>query len=263
LFFALSFCACTHHLKVTRAVPLKDASAVQPQKRAYASVMVLPPTGSERGAATALASLEKALLKRGVRVISSGVTGRVVVEETEAGAKTEGATGLSDLERALVLARKSNADALLQVSELEWVDSARWFVPKPGMSGLAEAESKEEFEAADSRRRVAITSPRLVFIGKIIDVESGEIVASIDLSRSVGDAAVPASYKESSREFNVDSSTVRMRVTTELMDRLAQIVSTGENRAPAAVAAQPETPAPPPSAPASAAPAPPSAAPTP
>lgn len=249
LIFALALASCVQTVTVNTAVPLRDGSAKSPDKHAYTTVMVLPPSGGARGEAPELSALERALLKRGVRIISSGVTGRVVVEETDQGRGTQGATGLSDLERALVLARKSNADCILQVTELTWKDSSRYFIPTGEGGSLDEAKSREEYLAASAQRRFSVISPRLTFIGKLIDVETGEVVVSVDLSRSVGDVSVPASYKITSREFNVNSSTARESIVAEVMDALAQIVSSGPPRAPTAA-----PPPPPPAPSASAAP---------
>ena len=106
---ALAGLGCSSMLHV-EPTDVRNTSAIAPTKAAYKSVMVLPPQGSERGAASELAALEKELLRRGIKVVSSGLTGRVVVEQTESGRGTEGAAGLSDLERALVLAKKSVAN---------------------------------------------------------------------------------------------------------------------------------------------------------
>ncbi len=88
--------------------------------------MVLPSRGSERGQVSDLAEVERVLLEGGVRVISSGMTGRVVFDPV--GNRVETAANLSDLERALVLARSSSADALLQIVEFGWTDGGRPFV---------------------------------------------------------------------------------------------------------------------------------------
>ncbi len=106
---------------------MEDRSAPLRPSKQYASIMVLPPTGSERGQVGELVEVERLLLNSGFKVISSGVTGRVVTT-----GQTAGAAPMSDLERALVLARTSHADALLQIAKLDWEPSSRSFVADGG-----------------------------------------------------------------------------------------------------------------------------------
>lgn len=221
---------------------IHDESALTPAKPSYKSVMVLPPRGSERGAATELGALEKELLRRGIRVVSSGVTGRVVVEQTESGRGTEGATSLSDLERALVLAKKSNAEGLLQVSTLEWRPQVRHYVRRQGSTEL-ELVSADEY-VTHRGVKLTVKSPELKFEGKLIDVESGEIVASVALAHSVADVTdrevVTGGFNS---ETIIDSDGARDKVSAGLLSTLAEKIAVGGERkvAPAVVAeAKPE-----------------------
>ena len=67
--------------------------------------MVLPPQGNDRGQVSDVSVIERIMLAAEARVISSGVTGRVVAQGNDA--RVGGAEQLSDLERALVVARDS------------------------------------------------------------------------------------------------------------------------------------------------------------
>lgn len=228
-------------LTVGPRVPVHDQSVPTPQKSAYASVMVLPPRGSERGAVTDLASLEKALLKKGVRVISSGVTGRVVVDGAEGKRGGDTATQLSDLERALVLARKSNADAILQVMEIGWrddlpaVDRYYWFDDKTWHELEKKPESDWFRQNRGKEHRLAIIrGPALAFQAKVIDVETGEIVAAVDLAQStVGEIESKVLYlpKKGKKEVKITSDELRAAVIDAVMERLADVIVKGQARA--------------------------------
>jgi sugar phosphate isomerase/epimerase len=230
---------------LTSAHPARDQSAVVPHKSAYSSVMVLPPSGSERGQVSELAQLEKALIKAGVRVISSGVTGRIVVEGAGE-RKSDAAQSLSDLERALVLARKSGAEVLLQVMTLRWDrddGSSRWFALAEG-DALRELATATEYESIRRDRRWRLIGPTLRFEAKLIDVESGEIVATADMSQSTvrqmssGKYLVTTGHQgtisnEGPNETVFDAPDLRERVVMSIMGQLARLIASGKPRAPA------------------------------
>jgi hypothetical protein len=235
----VSGCASTTTLQVTQQVPLLDQSVPTPQKPAYSIVMVLPPKGSERGEVSELANLEKALLKQGVRVISSGVTGRVVIDNAE-GQKNEGAAQLTDLERALILARKSGAEALLQVADMKWAkepNKFRYYLLQQDGKTFAEV-SKADFDGAGSEKQWMITGPSLHFEAKLIDVESGEIVAAVDISQStaheLSSKIVPVTVKGGSivpnvqQATEVDSPDLREGAVQDMMGKLAAIIAQGK-----------------------------------
>jgi hypothetical protein len=241
----VSGCASTTTLQVTQKAPLVDQSVPTPQKPAYAIVMVLPPKGSERGQVSELAQLEKELLKRGVRVISSGVTGRVVIDNAE-GKKNEGAAQLTDLERALILARNSGAEALLQVVTMEWEkqpNNYRHYLLESDGQTFAEV-SKQDYESSSAERQWMITGQSLHFEAKVIDVESAEIVAAIDISQStaheLSSKIVPITVKGGAIASNpalvhatdVDSEDLKMSVAAEMMSKLASIIAAGKAHDP-------------------------------
>jgi hypothetical protein len=226
-------------LTIGPRTPVHDQSVPTPTKAAYQTVMVLPPRGSERGAVTDLAALERALLKHGVRVISSGVTGRVV-DGPDGRRVAESATQLNDLERALVLARKSNADAVLQLMDMGWRDDVPelyryyWFdegawqemTTKPDGEWYRQNRGKES-------RLVVVKGPALGFTAKVIDVESGEIVASVELIQStVGEVEGKTVYfpKKGKKEIKLTSDELRRAVIDSVMNRLADVIVKGQPR---------------------------------
>lgn len=177
---------CTSVTYELRAEPLtavedQSASSANLAQRSYRQVMVLPPSGSERGQFdTNLAVLERALLRRGLTMIAPAVSARVVFNEDQpSGAQRRGGSELSDLERILIMARESRANAVLQIGELGDQGAARrLFVATPGVAPLREVTPGEWNRAAPAWRW-ALEAPVLRFTARLIDVESGEIMASL------------------------------------------------------------------------------------
>jgi hypothetical protein len=199
---ALAALSCTQPVMVTLAPgparPLADRSVNSPTPRSVHTVMVLPPEGTSRDPQKVpeFSALERELLRRGIRVISAGLTGRVAIESKVSSESGSAATNLSQLERALVLAKKSNADALLQVESLGWEPQSRGFVYTVPPSGpppafFREAASPEEWSATPFTQRYAIQGPTMHFVGKLIDVESGEVNVVIDLTQPTYDLLPP------------------------------------------------------------------------
>src|SRR3990172_8126863 len=115
---------CAH--SITTAVPVgaeprdRSVAAAALREKVIASVMVLPSSGTVRGQfESALNLVERAFLERGVTVITPAVTGRVAGRDAPGEPRKE-AADLTDLERALIMARQSGADAVLQVGEWDW-----------------------------------------------------------------------------------------------------------------------------------------------
>ncbi len=221
--------------------------------------MVLPPQGTERAQQKVpeISGLEKELLRRGIRVISAGLTGRVAIESKLETSSGSNATGLSQLERALVLAKKSNADALLQVEVLEWAPESRRFIYQPPAPSFVPA-TEADWNATPSGQRYTIVGPTLRIEGKLIDVESGEVMAAIDLSQATVNLVAPNATKSftwiDGQGFTYDSAYGNGKMSTEspefrqkaqdaLMGALAAHVAGGPNDPPP-VAAPPPQPAP-------------------
>jgi hypothetical protein len=170
---------CAAQLSVAPGAP-RDRSAPTATKAPVSKVMVLPPRGSERGQVSELAELERVLLAKGFRVISSGITGRVASGPAEE--RVDEAARLSDLERALILAKKSNADALLQVGEIAFQPAERLFAFLEGDSSHL-MEVTEQSSSPDAIF-VRMKEERFSFQAKVINVDDGEILVSMDISQS-------------------------------------------------------------------------------
>lgn len=187
----LGACAPSEYtLHMTAARPPIDESAVSPRLVAnrYTKIMVIPPSGSARGQFDSTISIfEAEFLKLGITVISGAVTGRVVLSN-EVGTdekRVEGAAQLSDAERALIMAKRTGAHAVLQVGQFEWSERdeapARFFVADPATLQYREVD-EGTFQTVEPKFRWMLTSQRLLFIGKLIDVESGEVIASFKIT---------------------------------------------------------------------------------
>jgi hypothetical protein len=197
--------------------PLDPTDLTVPARvnRRFGTIMVLPPFGSERGAASALAEVERVLLDGGVRVISSGVTGRVVRDQT--GDRVESAANLSDLERALVLARGSNAEALLQILEIGWVQGERSFVL-----------DQDRFDEVG--HGISVNSSALVQVGeaifkfqaRLISVDNGEILMNIEILQGTSRVSPPQKLDVTSSPLNGMS---RHFIDTDGPDRRQTVVS--------------------------------------
>lgn len=145
-------------------------------------VMVLPPSGTMRGEFEAqLNFIERAFLQRGIRIISPAVTGRVIAEEGT-GKPREGAARLSDMERALILAKKSGAEAILQVGEWRTAaEGSRYFCgPKAG-----DLMDCDESSFLNARYGLELIGRKLRFLGRLLDVETGEVLISIDVEQLI------------------------------------------------------------------------------
>jgi hypothetical protein len=147
--------------------------------------MVLPPSGSERGQVGELVEIEHLLLDNDFKVISSGITGRVVTS-----GDMVGAAPMSDLERALVLARTSHADALLQIARVTRERSYRAFVWE-GAGPYREVQPGTPVSAADVLR---VHETRFQIQARVIDTADGAVTMAIDLTARTSDlvpSAVP------------------------------------------------------------------------
>lgn len=140
-----------------------------------ASVMILEPTGAAvSDFEPARLDLERGFMLKGIRLVVPAVTGRIVQEQT----KTETAALLSDLERAIVLARSSGADVILQVGAFASAgSSSRFFCLEEG-STLTECDAKRAF----SRFSRTVQAEVWRFLGRLLDTASGEVLASIDIA---------------------------------------------------------------------------------
>jgi hypothetical protein len=204
---------------VPAVAQLRDLSRVSPDlKRArYRKVIVVAPSGSSRGAFDeTLNAIEGAFLDAGLKVISSAVTARVGKESdgTSNTAKGEG-TGLSDVEKALILAKSSGADVMLQVGSWEWLPATtsekrtvqvsqgfqiynrtisepvvqtnniqRYFKASAETQPFELSEtSKSDYESS-AALKISVASDLLHFTGRLIEIKTGEVMGTLSMYSS-------------------------------------------------------------------------------
>ncbi len=185
----LSGCVSTSTLTMTREKPVVDRSVVSPklEKNRYEKIMVIPPSGTSRGAfEPQIVLFEREFLRRGITVISGAITGKVVLEAPggDDEKKSEAAALLTDLERALIMAKRTGADAILQVGDFslsQEVVKTRFFVVD-ATGGTFREVPQEEYEAFQGFQKQWFASKEMRFIGRLVDVENGEVVATLDVS---------------------------------------------------------------------------------
>jgi hypothetical protein len=193
--FAASGCGYKYTFKMEPELPIRDETSVAPQlkEKKFSKIIVIPPSGTARGQFDReINFFEREFLNHNLTVISAAVTGRVVFElkGNEGEKREEGAQGLSDAERALVMAKKTGADAILQIGTFAWQGRrmCRYFVGVGGNAGsqtpsdLKEVTLKE-YEA-HTGARMPISGQWLEFVGRLIDVQSGEVMASFKYGNS-------------------------------------------------------------------------------
>jgi len=205
VFFLLSTIGC-HSITLTMAPEreMRDNSVLTKdlETAKYKKIMVIPPQGTVRGEFDSnVATFEREFLKKGVTVISAAVTGRVVLES--AGKEEKGgqiAVNLSDAERALVMAKQTGADAILQIGLFQWNNSTatRFFIRTDDAYEYKEV-TKQEFRTADHVRKISYPASVLRFVGRLIDVQSGEVRATFDIENAAN-WNMPAKYEATIRE---------------------------------------------------------------
>ena len=183
---AVTGCGTPYQLQL-KSAPLIDKTSRSPElaDKNYRKVMVIPPSGSgTEQFDSKLALFEAELLKINVTVISGAVTGRVVTDSKVAGSAHDGAAKLSDIERALVMAKKTGADAVIQIGSFGWSkDDAqpyRYFVEDAATKSMKEVDEKT-FASTPSAKRYQLRSPKLSFVGRLVDVESGQVMAAFNI----------------------------------------------------------------------------------
>jgi len=188
-------CASFDH-RVARREPLLDESSTSSNLSAkkYTRIMVIPPSADTKGGGfeEQLASAEREFLRRGMTLISPAVTGRVYDRE----GLDSRTIDLTDMERALILAKDSNTEALLQIGTFRWepiVESKRsqryfiavknpgsvWYSPNPKYT-FNEVD-RAQYVNHNVNERIALSAEYLIFTGRLVDVQDGEVVASFSL----------------------------------------------------------------------------------
>ncbi|MEQ8766055.1 MAG: hypothetical protein RL885_19210 [Planctomycetota bacterium] len=186
---AFTSCASPYVLKMPATKqPIEDnVVSSRLEDKQYDRLIVIPPSGTARGQFDALIALfEKEFLRSELTVVSSSITGRVVYENTQdsESRRVEGAQGLSDTERALVMAKETGADGILQIGQWDWSDTevaTRFFVLQHGTTQFQETDA-QTFNNALPTERYSFSSPSLHFVGKLLDIEDGQVVATFDMT---------------------------------------------------------------------------------
>ncbi len=235
-------CATQYTLRVSPTGELIDGSSVATDLagKHFKKFIIVPSSGVARGEyEQVVATLEKELLHRNVRLISSAVSGRIVEDKTGAGElKNEAGRLLSDTERLFVMAKKSRADAILQIGKIYWeqVPFGLFILDKKAEDLAFVQATPAQFEAWTGPK-IALPGPVLRLTGKVMDVESGEIVASLSISSPASSELTQeyvGTYKLKSRvpvrvseNFRLDPGAVvwddaRRKAVTKAMNTVAR-----------------------------------------
>lgn len=180
-------CATEYTLRMPPAPEPKDNAVVAKafEEKPFKKFIIIPASGVAGGEYERVVTfLERELLKRNIQLISSAVSGRVVEDKTGAGEKkNERAIPLSDTERLFVMAKKTGADAILQIGSLRWESAAcgLFVLNKKGEDQTFEQVGPAEFEAW-AGPKISISCPMLHFTGRLMDVENGVIMVSLSYS---------------------------------------------------------------------------------
>lgn len=169
-----------------------DESVVSPQLvgKEFKKIMVLPPAGEAGKYDAVLALFQREFLRHGLTVISADVTARAAAEGTPVDPK------LSDAEKALVLAKRTGADAILQIGQWEWSKEPtqnRFFVYDEASGDKSYREvSKAEYDSHPGAR-MAFPSVELRFVGRLTNLATGEVLGLFDV-KSPANFNLPARY---------------------------------------------------------------------
>jgi hypothetical protein len=163
-----------------KRIPILNRSTWAANRRRCTAVMVLPGAGSGQRNEDVLLALEGQLISRGIRVVSTGMTGRFASAPTGA----QGAAPLSELERVMALAQRANVDCVFQVGKLEiGIHGAQrsfvWTGPDAPLRELRRGEAVYYPSQVWS-----LEGPVWEIGGKVIDVARGDVLAIVDLYQS-------------------------------------------------------------------------------
>lgn len=154
---------------------LNTASSRRPR-----SLMLLGPDGvGHVQPAVVERELERRFLAATVAVITPAITGRVV-----AAPKNEDSDHLTTLERAMVLARQSNADVIVQLEAPEAVAAQPRHFCSDGRHDFRECSEADSRVISTNRTFVA---SEIRLRGRVIETTRGEIVATVDLRTAIAD----------------------------------------------------------------------------
>jgi hypothetical protein len=194
--FILAGCGSTMTLTMDPVTPIiEDDSAVSKNMPKYTRVMLVPPSGTATVAFEKnMAVAEREFIKRGLSLISPAVTSRVL-EGVQTGGENSGkeltnakneVTKLSDVEKALIMAKRTNAEAIIQIGSFDQQaprgrpGAARYFIKSPSGANMMEVDEKTYYNVmgSDTITRRGFGDYYVDFSGRLIDVQSGQVMAS-------------------------------------------------------------------------------------
>ena len=172
-------CQQTNTVKLEfQGLKLADRSVHSPGRVSECrSAIVLEPSQSADETPIAQGLAERELMTAGIKVVSVAVTARIV-EQNENGHYAR--VRLSPVERAVTLGRETNADCVVQISNLSLIDHSRYFAWDGSSPTMVEV-SAADYTIHPSYRRKEVTVPRYSLSAKVIRVEDADILAAIEL----------------------------------------------------------------------------------
>lgn len=170
--------ACQHNrvlVLAPKAPPWTDSSRYEREPPLGLSRVLLVPPGGEEGEdlLSRVDVAASALKEFGVTLLLPEVGG--------------GPPRLLDTQMSLDLARRAEADAVLDVRTWKWVPSAeapggrRYFAEQPGTDTLAEVNAAAYEAARDEGVRYWYGNRVLDFRGRVLDAETGQLLADLRL----------------------------------------------------------------------------------
>ena len=126
------------------------------------------------------ALMERELLRQGLIPISADISGRAVdalIYQKNAQATER----LSDVERALLLARRTGADALFQIVRWDWSEESvprRFFILPSNSSSISAFHEVTSGEYANFHGiKYSFAAPDFHFVARVLTVDTGEVLA--------------------------------------------------------------------------------------
>ena len=211
-------CATRQVLNMKSDLPPIDDSAISPRLKDIPcrKIMIIPPSGTARGTfENKLSLFEREFIRQGMTVISAAITGRVVMDSPDKSQekKNETAGNLSDMERALIMAKTTGADVILQLGMFEWGKErilTRFFIAEGTTDGVFKETNLSQYKSWTGAK-MEFESLVLNFIGKLVNVENGEVLATISTTMPAN-FALPNDYI---CEFALTGCKLTYRLATE------------------------------------------------
>jgi hypothetical protein len=182
-----------------------DNTSISPElsRKNYRKIMVIPPFANDRGKYDEQTSLvESEFIKRSVTVFSAALTARVVTQKTDEAFVAGQGKDLDDVERALIMAKSANAEALLQIGSIDWIfnGAARYFIWEPDKQAVRET-TRDQFDS-HTDYKWQYTASIFRATGRLIDVITGEVMASFRIDGSTFNS-FPETYRS---EWAIDDN---------------------------------------------------------